>query len=197
LAFVDSSTSPSLTIVVSHPHSSSSSFTCASFSSLTPPLPHASPIPIICTSHHPAAYEVPNDNTIAKLAAGYEFSAEDDACDTAWDKFNDCADNLPESKAYFEALEKAGAACKSEADAAGKACPEDDTSYDEAACNAADAKLDTCLTPFGLDDKATAWYEAKLASADAACKSGADAIEKACPEDDDQGEDDQGDSPQM
>ena len=167
---------------------------------LLPLVPHAHPPPLYLYimlllfpytihSHHPAAYEVPKDNTIANLAAGYEFAAED-ACEAAANKYYECADNLPESKAYDEAYDKAEAACKSEYDAAHKACePEDDTSYDEAACNAADAKLGSCQTPFGLDDKATA----ADAAADAACKSEADAYVEACPE----GEDDQGDSPQM
>ena len=62
---------------------------------------------------------------------------------------------------------------------------------DEAACKAAKAKLDSCKKPFGVKEK----HQAAKEAAEATCKTEYDAAVKACP--DDQGEDDQGDSPQM
>jgi hypothetical protein len=180
------------------------------------------PFPYIY-SHNPAAYEVPKDNTIANLAAEYEGSvpvqefASDEACEAAYKKFIDCADASSNGKtkelneAYEEAWDKAEAACRNEDDAADKACyPEDDTpsftsvqefAVDEAACEAADKKFNDCADAsrktFGVKEKDEAANAAYEKEATGACKTEYDAYVTACPEDDDQGEDDQGDSPQM
>lgn len=149
-------------------------------------------------SHNPAAYEVPKDNTIANLAAGYEFAADDAACDEAEDKFYECLDNLPENEALYEAVVKAfEGACKADSDASEKACrPEDETSFDEAACKAASDKLNTCLSNQGVGEKQEAADKAEEEAVTGACMTEFDAAVNACP-DDDQGENDQGDSPQM
>ena len=137
---------------------------------------------------NPAAYEVPKDNTIANLAAEYEFAADDAACDTAKEKLIDCMDNLPEVKAFYEALAKAfEGACKAESDAEDAACPED-TSFEEAACKAAGDKLDTCLDSQGIAEKELAANKVGEDSATGACKSEYDAAAPCY---------DQGNSPQM
>ena len=210
-------TSPSLTIAVSHCHSSSSSSsssTCASSSSLTSCSPHSN-----IYSHNPAAYEVPKDNTIAKLATEYEFAA-DAACDAAGGKLEECVapitkeadDALADAEqAFDDAFEKAATgACKSEYEVYVKACPDDDQgestppaeyefAADDAACDAAENKFYDCANLDAVED---ALADAQQAANDAlekaatgACKSEYEVYVKACP-DDDQGEDDQGENDQ-
>ncbi len=154
------------------------------------------------------------------MAAGYgsvrgsvqEFAADDaadeaaaKACEDAYNTFEKCAYGVGNTKQLDDALNdawgKVNEACGEKWDKFVAVCDPDATTFDEKACDDAETAYQGCedenAKTFGIDEKEKAAGDAKNNAAEGACKSQAEAIDKACPEDD-QGEDDQGDSaPQM